>query len=482
MFFAEELRGNIYMEIPDPAVILADQSAGLTSAFSAQCFPYSELQYCSWHAVSAMMKHFGSGKYTKSERQGFKDSTGQAVPGLEALCWQYITSNTERDLESRRQELMDRLLVDDRRYIVEYWQPKEKKVIQCYTKFNANLGYYSTQRIESFNRTLHKVLNHQMSLEQAANAIINHTKVMIAAFEKGIAKERTKRAVAIDEQAFVHLNRTVTQYAIELVNSQWTRLGDILPDCTHQFREQYRLPCVHDLQAAYYRNGAIERSLIHPRWWVNGHIPPKKGWKPTEYMDIETPLQTSPQKISTQAQFHVLMSVRDQLPSDLRSEFESKIAVELSALLEYGQQQLRLAARPIALPSNVQRFQKKIEIARRQEELQAWRQQRQARQEIHDQAILEARDRDEFDDGILIQGELSQGSTITVRPSTPLPALPIRSANSMLSSPPEPSFTDPPPSTAPPAIEGRTVRKRKGTGYYNALLTGDSQEIKRTRQ
>jgi hypothetical protein len=176
------------------------------------------------------------------------------------------------------------------------------------------------------------------------------------------------------------------------------------------------------------------------------------------------------------------MSVRDQLPSDLRSEFESKIAVELSALLEYGQQQLRLAARPIALPSNVQRFQKKIEIARRQEELQAWRQQRQARQEIHDQAILEARDRDEFDDGILIQGELSQGSTITVRPSTPLPALPIRSANSMLSSPPEPSFTDPPPSTAPPAIEGRTVRKRKGTGYYNALLTGDSQEIKRTRQ
>ncbi|KAJ9654028.1 hypothetical protein H2198_006883 [Neophaeococcomyces mojaviensis] len=326
-----------------------------------------------------------------------------------------------------------------------------------------------------------------MSLEQAANTIVKHTKNMIAEFERDIARERTKRAIAIDKQAFANLSRTVTQYAIGLINNQWTRLDSVLPEYTHQFRKQYQLPYVHDLQAAYFRDGVIERSLVHPRWWINGHIPPNRGWKPTEHPGTEIRLRPSPQKITTQAQFHVLMSVRDQLPSDLRSEFEGKIAVKLSALLEYGQQQLRLAARPIALPDNVQRFQKKIEIARRQDELQAWRQQRQVRQEIHDQSILEARDRDGFDDEIVIEGELSQGSTITVRPSTPPPALPIRSVFPTIESPAGPSLTRPPPSTAPAAMqqqeeESRTRRKRAVSGYYTLLMEGDSQEIKRARQ
>ena len=49
----------------------------------------------------------------------------------------------------------------------------------------------------------------------------------------------------------------------------------------------------------------------------------------------------------------------------------------------------------------------------------------------------------------------------------------------------EPPLPPLPASTAPPRIqqpqEGRSMRKRAGTGFYNALLTGDSQEIKRTR-
>ena len=51
------------------------------------------------------------------------------------------------------------------------------------------------------------------------------------------------------------------------------------------------------------------------------------------------------------------------------------------------------------------------------------------------------------------------------------------------SEPPQAVLQPPPASTAPPAIRGgRPVRKRAGTGFYSALLGGDSQEIKRARQ
>ena len=46
-FFAKTLREEVYTDCPDPAVILADQGAGLSGAFAKGCFPDSVLEYYS---------------------------------------------------------------------------------------------------------------------------------------------------------------------------------------------------------------------------------------------------------------------------------------------------------------------------------------------------------------------------------------------------------------------------------------------------
>jgi len=37
---------------------------------------------------------------------------------------------------------------------------KEQRAVQYYTKLNTNFSYFSTQRIESLNRIMHKIINH----------------------------------------------------------------------------------------------------------------------------------------------------------------------------------------------------------------------------------------------------------------------------------------------------------------------------------
>jgi len=68
-FFFQYLREEVYQDIPEPAVVLTDLSAGMTSAFdSLKCLPNSQLQYCSWHAVQAMRGHFqATGRYTSDQ-------------------------------------------------------------------------------------------------------------------------------------------------------------------------------------------------------------------------------------------------------------------------------------------------------------------------------------------------------------------------------------------------------------------------------
>jgi hypothetical protein len=97
--------------------------------------------------------------------------------------------------------------------------------------------------------------------------------------------------------------------------------------------------------------------------------------------------------------------------------------------------------------------------------------------------------------------QASIGSHITVVQRSQIYSLSSSEASddeSIDTKPPEPVTIDrsqsepfessiqPPASTAPPRFqqpqEGRSTRKRAGTGFYNALLTGDSQEIKRARQ
>lgn len=76
---------------------------------------------------------------------------------------------------------------------------------------------------------------------------------------------------------------------------------------------------------------------------------------------------------------------KKSIKRDLRdvelTSFTAYDTLELDALLTYGQMQLKLATCPILLPDNIRASRRKIEIAHKQEELRAYRQQKQARQE-----------------------------------------------------------------------------------------------------
>jgi hypothetical protein len=169
-----------------------------------------------------MVTHFRASKgYTKNEIQGYVDpATGEAVAGLEGLCWNYIQSNSLPALEANRQILLDQLEDSDKAYILDIWLPKEGRSVQVHTKYNTNFGYFSTQRIESLNRTMHKIVHHQISLEQAALEIVTWSKNFYRDYEEDLHKSRTERSIAIDQNYFSSLSGSVTLKAIELVNEQ----------------------------------------------------------------------------------------------------------------------------------------------------------------------------------------------------------------------------------------------------------------------
>jgi hypothetical protein len=55
----------------------------------------------------------------------------------------YVRSYTEDALLHNRKALLDRLLLDGKRYIIDNWQPREKHLINCYIRFFTNLAVFS---------------------------------------------------------------------------------------------------------------------------------------------------------------------------------------------------------------------------------------------------------------------------------------------------------------------------------------------------
>ena len=54
----------------------------------------------------------------------------------------------------------------------ERWVPKENRVVRYYTKGLANLGCYTTQRVESMHPVTKQLLNRQLPLDEAIKRII----------------------------------------------------------------------------------------------------------------------------------------------------------------------------------------------------------------------------------------------------------------------------------------------------------------------
>ena len=164
--------------------------------------------------------------YTTEELNGFINNEIE-IPGIIDLCWAYIESDTIEELIINRSRLIARLRAKEKAYIVDIWQPKEPRVIFCYTKLLANLGCVATQRSESYHVPIKKVINGQLSLEESG--LVISEKILSILTKLSIDEDRAliDADLALDATAFKLLIGAVSIEVIRLIEKKWLSICDI---------------------------------------------------------------------------------------------------------------------------------------------------------------------------------------------------------------------------------------------------------------
>ncbi|KAK9443881.1 MULE transposase domain-containing protein [Metarhizium brunneum] len=288
VFFFDCMRTEFYYnDICEPAVVIADHSSGMISAYDThKALPQSRLQICSWHAQNAMIRWFSDHQYTREDIDG---DESKGVAGLRQLVKDYVYSYTFEDLEANRTLLINSLQPEDRQYIADNWQTKESRFVVAYTKQYTNLGCRASQTVESQNRLIHQVTHGHMSIAASAAGIADWNRDFYNEMMEEEDRSLTEKAVGVDRRAFQLLTGTVSLYAISLIDQQWVKLKRLIGDgediesrpCRCVMRKQWLLPCYHDLWKAYDTGIPLPRSLVHPRYWLAGHIHRSREWAPS---------------------------------------------------------------------------------------------------------------------------------------------------------------------------------------------------------
>jgi hypothetical protein len=268
-----------------------------------------------------------------------------------------------------------------------------------------------------------------------------------------------------------------------------------MAECTGHFRKQYLLPCSHDLQRAFDSGEPIPRSLVHPRWYIHGETLSSKSWQPTYDKEAET----TPEVGRNMAiEIDRLLDARNVLIGEHQRSFDRLIFDTIDKLIRVATSQYIVASLPLLLPADRHASTTAVPLADKAFIAKRRREQKAKAKEIRNQRILAARTKAKEMDTILADSEPDTQDTIyshiTIRPRSPGYVLsssdsePSFDSESLVdasrsqSIPLEPLLLA---STAPVAVQGegvRPMRKRAGTGFYNVLLGGDSQEIKKARR
>jgi hypothetical protein len=83
------------------------------------------------------------------------------------------------------------------------------------------------------------------------------------------------------------LDWNISKLALNLVQQVWVKLSDLvaneieLGSCYCELLVRYGLPCKHHLLRAYQTGQPLPRSLLPPRWWLDGPAITAVDWQPT---------------------------------------------------------------------------------------------------------------------------------------------------------------------------------------------------------
>ena len=277
-FIFDSLKKHVFYDpYPVPRVVVSDQAAGIKASIPTG-LPNSILQFCDWHVVKNVEKRLLDKGYPKELRKELK-----------SLLWTFVKSKTHTLLEGNRTELHLKLRPDEIRYLQEYWGPKETQFIRVYTCKYPNLGAHSNQRSESLHPGTTDILNKQLSLEAASRRLGKTVQARLRELSVQEAQSAGKLPRTLDRRAFVLLADTISIYAINKISTEWEIIKDEINRASHQSKAacsscelliRYGLPCKHYLASPCQDGAPIPRSMIHPRWWLNGEPIQITRWAP----------------------------------------------------------------------------------------------------------------------------------------------------------------------------------------------------------
>jgi hypothetical protein len=181
------------------------------------------------------------------------------------------------------------------KYIQQNWVPKEHRAIAAYTRAYLNLGATATQRGESCHPVLHQTSKALLPLEESIQRLIQKLNQVYRDLATDENSSHTKAAGAVDMKVFKWLVGSITTFAIDKLRNEWKATDtaianeNTLAPCDCEILHQYSLPCKHFLLKVAQCGSPIPRSLLHPRWWLNGPVIRRgpwgeRSWKP-QYME-----------------------------------------------------------------------------------------------------------------------------------------------------------------------------------------------------
>ena len=346
-FIFDSLKKHIFYDpYPAPRVIVSDQAAGIKASMPI-ALPNSILQFCDWHAVKNVEKRLLDKGYSKELRIELK-----------ALLWDFVKSKTHTILKATRTALHLKLRPDEIRYLQEYWGPKEPQFVRVYTCQYPNLGAHSNQRSESLHPGTTDILNKQLSLEAASRRLSKTVQARLRELSVQESQSAGKLPRTLDQRAFLLLADTISFYAINKISPEWEIIKDEINRATHQFKAacsscellvRYGLPCKHYLAGPCQDGAPIPRSMIHPRWWLNGEPIQITRWAPI-YHTFTLPISPPRPPQATQNPYLSphrneittlglqVLEARDNLTGYARIRYDTAATNAQQGLVQYAQE------------------------------------------------------------------------------------------------------------------------------------------------
>lgn len=406
---------------------------------------------------------------------------------LVQLSWAYIYSATVEALEENRQNLIDYMTKcghpEHKRYIIDNWQKRESRLILCYTSSYTNLGAVATQRAEGFNKIIHKNLSHQMSLQQAAQALTRYVSDRSRDIGVELVRSSTENVPNLNRKVFQALSGSITIPAIHKLKAQWKLLtnGTIKDECSGTFYKQHLLPCAHKLTRYFLTGETIPRSMVHPRYWIDEVLPPSSDWQPT-HARHEVAQQPAPtEDLAVQQEIDELLEIMNSLEGEAQRRYRNQVHSALQNARQIGIRRQEEEAIPLGLPLDRPRMSYRPILTANQAYISNARSEaRQLAAQLRDERILQQRAQDSLqqqaqDSSVLPAltpppTESTKQVPTTPPPApSPLPSKPSRLVATFVAElplspprpPPIPTF-EPPASTAPPVLQHQDQEQGRG--------------------